>query len=111
MFSAVELWQAEGGCERVRGWVEELRAVKGFPHSNEWELVRGEICQSVRWPNAVCRKHLGARFRPFGVYLYPLWSVVVVKSACLSQRRLELRGGCGAREVSLVGFCWSFREG
>ena len=60
MFSAVELWQAEGGCERVRGWVEELRAVKGFPHSNEWELVRGEICQSVRWPNAVCRKHLGA---------------------------------------------------
>ena len=66
---------------------------------------------SVRWPNAVCRKHLGARFRPFGVYLYPLWSVVFVKSACLMARRLELRGGCGCVKSEYLFLCSSFGVG
>ena len=47
--------------------------------------------ESVSWQNAVCRKHLGARFMSFGVYLYPLWSVFFVKVACLiprAERRL-----------------------
>ena len=70
-----------------------------------------KISQSVRWQNACCRNHLGARFGPFGVCIYHCQKQESVDPADSREwLRLVKTSWSGVNKVSETGKLYSNRK-